>query len=340
MTFTTPLIILFLMKTYTGWKVVFLDAGTLGTGDVSFDLFTEKWDCAFHDFTEPAELPSRVAGRNVAVTNKVVFDANVMARAECADLKLIAVAATGYNNVDLGEARKRGISVCNVAGYSTQSVAQQTMSMIMELTNHAGAYTQDVRAGEWERSRSFTLLTRQCVELAGKTIGIVGYGQIGRAVEKAARGFAMNVIVHDAYCANIPDGVEFVSMKELLRRADVITLHCPLTPETKNIIDADAISLMKPTAIVVNAARGGIVDEAALIAALKEKRIAGAATDVLTREPPPHDHPMLVAARELDNLVITPHVAWSAVEARQRLLDEIVGNIVAFESGGERNRVG
>lgn len=321
-----------------GWRIVFLDASTIDCGRISFDRFKSGWDCEFQTMTSPAELPGRIAGRQVAVTNKVVFDAETLARPEAADLKLIAIAATGTNNVDLDAAKARGVAVCNVAGYSTEAVAQQTFAMILELMSHAGRYSREVSEGAWERSPIFTLLTHEIRELAGRTMGIVGYGRIGRAVARVARGFGMQVIVTDQYAAGSGEET-FVGLEELLRKADVVSVHCPLTPETRNLIDAKAIGMMKPEAVIVNAARGGIVDEAALIDALRRGRIAGAATDVLTVEPPTADHPMARAARELENLLITPHVAWASFDARRRLLEEIALNIEAFERGGERNRV-
>lgn len=320
------------------WKVVFLDASTLDMGDVSFARF-ERWDCVFHPRTSPAELPARIAGADIAVTNKVVFGAETLALPEAAGLKLIAIAATGTNNVDLSAARRRGLPVCNVAGYSTSAVVQQTFGYIIELASRVSAYARGVESGAWEASPIFTLLTRRCVELRGKVIGIVGFGQIGRGVAEAARGFGMEVLVAARPGSEGPPPEGRVALDELLRRADVVTLHCPLTPETTGLIGERELRLMKPGAFLINAARGGIVDEAALIAALREKRIAGAAADVLTAEPPPKGHPMVEAARELDNLIVTPHTAWAAFEARQRLVDEIAENIAAFEGGGERNRV-
>ncbi|MFH1538990.1 MAG: NAD(P)-dependent oxidoreductase, partial [bacterium] len=253
--------------------------------------------------------------------------------------KLIAIAATGTNNVDLGAAGERGLPVCNVAGYSTSAVVQQTFGYIIELASCVGRYAGDVREGEWEKSPIFTLLTRRCVELRGKTLGVVGYGQIGRGVAGAARGFGMDVLVaaRPGTEGPLPEGR--VALDEMLRRADVVSLHCPLTPETQGLIGEREIGLMKPTAFLINAARGGIVDEAALIKALREKRLAGAAADVLAEEPPSPGHPMVEAAKELDNLIVTPHTAWAALEARQRLVDEVAENIAAFERGDERNRV-
>lgn len=327
------------MNEKSGWSVVFLDASTLDMGDVSFEKFTSRWDCGFFAATSAEQLPERIRGRGVAVTNKVVFDRATLKSAAAADLKLIAIAATGTNNVDLDAARDIGLPVCNVAGYSTSAVVQHTFGCIIELASRVGAYGADVRGGEWERSPIFTLLKRRCVELAGKTLGIVGFGAIGRGVAKAAEGFGMNVIIAARPGAAGPCPPDRFPMDELLKQADVVTLHCPLTPETKGLIDARALGLMKPGAFLINAARGGIVDEAALVDALRAGRLAGAATDVLAAEPPAAGQPLIAASREMDNLIITPHTAWAAVEARQRLINEIAENVAAFESGDERNRV-
>lgn len=327
------------MKNLSDCRIVFLDASTLDRGDVSFEQFTKRWDCSFHPSTRPGELPERIQGRMVAVTNKVVFSSEVMALPEAKDLKLIAIAATGTNNVDLDAARARGVAVCNVAGYSTNSVVQHTFGLIFELASHIGAFSQDVREGQWEKSPIFTMLTRPVVELAGKTLGIIGFGAIGRSVAAAARGFGMEVLVAARPGAQGPLPEGRVPLDDLLRRADIVSLHCPLTPQTRNLIAGREFSLMKPSAFLINIARGGIVDEAALVEALEKKKIAGAAADVLTQEPPSADHPMIEAAKRLDNLVITPHNAWASREARQRLIDEIAENISAFLSGSDRNRV-
>ncbi|MCW8133934.1 MAG: D-2-hydroxyacid dehydrogenase [Planctomycetota bacterium] len=321
------------------WKIVFLDAMTFDREDVSFKQFTDSWECVFHRFTKPGETAGRLLGADVVVSNKIPIDEKVLASPEAKSLKLIAVAATGFNNVEIEAAKRRGIPVCNVRGYSSASVAQHTFGLILELANHCGRYTQDVAAGAWSKSPIFTLLTYPCVELEGKTLGIVGHGDIGKSVAKIAEGFGMKVLAAGRKGqANVPEGR--TPFDVLLQQSDVVTLHCPLTPETKNIIGKDEFGLMKKSAFLINASRGGLVDEAALIEALKGKWIAGAGFDVATREPAPADHPLVLAAKELDNLVVTPHSAWSTLESRQRLLDEIGANIRAFESGKERNRVG
>lgn len=320
-------------------SIVFLDSATLGDGDVSFDAFTSRWDCEFHDFTAPGETRGRIAGKEIVVSNKVLIDEALMDSPEASGLKLIAIAATGTNNVDLEAARARGISVRNVAGYSTASVVQHTFALLLELASHPGAYTADVRGGAWERSPIFTMFNRPLVELAGKTMGIVGYGSIGKAVEAAAKGFGMRVIVAARPGSDGPPPAGRVSLDELLKSADVVSLHCPLTPATTNLIGERELSLMKPTAFLINVARGGVVNEEALVAALKEKRIAGAGVDVITKEPPPPGHVLASAAKDLDNLAITPHNAWASREARVRLLAEIAANIQAFEIGEDRNNV-
>jgi len=316
-------------------KIVFLDAATYG--DVSLENFTRAWSCTIHQVTGHEETIQRLAGHSIAVTNKVPFDKNTLSAAEASDLRLIAVAATGTDIIDRVEASRRGIQVCNVPGYATESVAQFTMALILELCARAGSYRQAVRRGDWEKSPIFSLLNHPAVELHGKTLGIVGYGNIGQAVARMACGFGLEVLI--AARPGATSGEGRISLDRLFSQADVISLHCPLTPETRNLINRQTLALMKPTAFVVNTARGALVDEAALIDALRRKRIAGAALDVITQEPPPADHPIIRAAKELDNLIVTPHTAWSAREARERLLREVEENIAAFLNGHERNRV-
>jgi len=320
-----------------GLRLVFLDAATFG--DVSLEHFSADWDCILHPSSSPDEVPDRLTGRDAVVVNKVTLDSNVLASPEARELKLIAVAATGTDNVDLEAARAHGIRVCNVPRYATQSVAQFTMALILELATHAGRYQQRVRAGAWQRSPMFTLLDYPAMELCGKSLGIIGLGSIGQAVAGMARSFGMEVLVSARPNTPPPIPPGRIDFSDLLKRADVVTLHCPLTPETQNLIDSRALSLMKPTAFLVNTARGGLVHEGVLVEALKQGRLAGAALDVLSREPPPADHPVIVASAELENLVVTPHCAWSARESRQRLLDEVAENVRAFISGAERNCV-
>jgi glycerate dehydrogenase len=318
-------------------KIVFLDAATYG--DVSLQRFTGRWHCTVHQVTSPDQTVSRLAGHSIAVVNKVVIDKDVLNSPETGDLKLVAVAATGTDIIDREEAIRRGIKVCNVPGYATQSVAQFTLALILELAARVGRYVHAVNAGEWQKSPVFSLLTYPTNELAGKKLGIVGYGSIGQAVAQMARGFGMKILVaaRPGTAGAIPNGR--MAFDQLLRESDVLSLHCPLAPQTRNLINEKSLSLMKPTAFLINTARGALVDEAALIAALRKKQIAAAAVDVLSKEPPPADHPMIQAAKELEHLIVTPHTAWSAREARERLLKEVEENIDAFLRGRDRNRI-
>jgi glycerate dehydrogenase len=318
-------------------SIVFLDAATYG--DIALERFTRRWDCAVHQVTRSDDTAQRLAGRSIAVTNKVVIDKAILLSPQARDLKLIAVAATGTDIIDREEAARRGVKICNVPGYATASVAQFTMALILELATRAGRYANAVKTGEWEKSPVFSLLTFPAMELAGKKLGIVGYGGIGRAVAEMARGFGMEILVaaRAGAAGTIPPGR--IELAQLLRDADIVSLHCPLTSETRKLINPRTLALMKPTACLINTARGALVDEAALIDALRNRRIAGGALDVITQEPPPAEHPIILAARELDNLIVTPHTAWSARESRERLLREVEENIAAFLEGRDRNRV-
>ena len=318
-------------------RIVFLDAATFG--DVSLDRFTAQWNCSVHALTKPTEVLQRIEGSPVVITNKVVLDRSILDSPEAADLKLIAVAATGTDNVDLEAARNRGIRVCNVPGYAAQSVAQFTIALILELATRVGGYGQIVRQGAWEKSPMYTRIDFSTVELSGKKLGIVGYGNIGHRVAEMARGLGMEVLISARPGSAGPLSAGRRALDDVLASSDFVSLHCPLTPNTKNIIDGRALALMKPTAFLINTARGALVDEAALIKALREKQLAGAALDVISREPPPADHPVIRAAKELDNLLVTPHCAWSTREARERLMNEVLENIVAFTEGKDRNRI-
>jgi glycerate dehydrogenase len=318
-------------------RIVFLDAATYG--DTPLRRVSNRWDCTIYQVTSPDETIHRLSGHSIAVTNKVVIDRPVLSSPEAMDLKLIAVAATGTDIIDREEAAKRGLKVCNVPGYATQSVAQFTMALILELATCAGKYAGAVKSGEWQKSPVFSLLTYRTMELRGKKLGIVGYGNIGRAVGHMARGFGMDVLVAARPGSKGPIPTDRVSLDQLFRESDVISLHCPLTPETRNLINARTLSMMKPTAFLVNTARGALIDEIALIDSLRKERIAAAALDVITKEPPPTDHPIIQAARQMDNLMVTPHTAWSARETRERLLQEVEENISAFLSGKPRNIV-
>jgi len=317
-------------------RIVFLDAATYG--DAQLTPFTGTWDCTVHQVTNATQTGIRLAGHTVAVTNKVVINEDILKMPAATELKLIVVAATGTDIIDKQAAANRGIKVCNVPGYASQSVAQFTLALILELATHASSYAAAVKASEWQRSPVFTLLTFPHLELAGKKLGIIGYGNIGQTVAQMARSFGMEILV-GARPGDSKPRADRLSLTELFRQADFVSLHCPLTPETRNLINRQSLESMKPTAFLINTARGALIDEPAFIQALRTKRIAGAAIDVITQEPPSADHLIISAARELDNLIVTPHTAWSALEARERLLIEVKENIVAFTRGRDRNRV-
>ena len=321
----------------TQLRIVFLDAVTFG--DVSLERFKANWDCAVHQVTCPEEVADRVRGYPVIVTNKVVINRALLESPATGALRLIAEAATGTDNIDLEAARAWGVWVCNVPGYAARSVAQFTMALILELATRAGSYTDLVRQGGWEKSPVYARIDFPTTELSGKKLGIIGYGNIGRAVAELARGFGMEILISARPGSTEPTPAGRLPLDKLLATADFVTLHCPLTPQTKNLIDSRTLALMKPGAFLINTARGALVDERSLIEALRKKRLAGAALDVISEEPPAADHPIIKAAKELDNLFVTPHCAWSAREARERLLNEVAENILAFTQGQERNRV-
>ncbi len=318
-------------------RIVFLDVMTFG--DVSLERFIKRWDCEVHPLSSPAETRQRLNGRQVVILNKVRIDRSVLDSPPAKDLKLIAVAATGTDNVDLQAARDFGIRVCNVPGYAAQSVAQFTVALMLELAARAGSYAGLVRSGGWEQSPIYTRIEFPTFELFGKRLGIIGWGNIGRRVAEIASALGMDVVISERPGSSEPAPAGRHKLEELLASSDFVSLHCPITPATRNIIDSRAIKLMKPGAFLVNTARGALIDETALIEALRERRLGGAALDVISQEPPTADHPIIRAAKELDNLLVTPHCAWTAREARQRLMDEVEQNILAFTEGRDRNRV-
>jgi glycerate dehydrogenase len=317
-------------------RIVFLDAMTYG--DISLQDFIDRWECTIHQVTGAGEVCRRLRGQTVAVTNKVAIDQAALGSAEAAELRLIAVAATGTDIIDREAARNLGVKVCNVPGYATQSVAQFTFALILETATRAGRYAGLVRSDAWQKSPVFSLIDFPSVELTDKKLGVIGYGNIGQAVAKMARGFGMEVLIAARPGAQAVDPGR-VALEELLRQADIVTLHCPLTSETRRLINDQTLSMMKPGAFLINTARGALVDETALIRALREGRLAAAALDVISQEPPQAGHPIIEAAKELDNLLVTPHTAWSARESRQRLLREVAENISAFFAGKPKNLV-
>jgi glycerate dehydrogenase len=317
-------------------KIVFLDAATYG--DVSLENFTQ-WDCTIHHVTKGQDVCERLKQQVVAVTNKVPIDRAVLGCPEARDLKLIAVAATGTDIIDREAAKEVGVKVCNVPGYATYSVAQFTMALILELATRVGRYGEAVRCGAWQRSPVFTLLDYPTMELGGRKLGIVGYGNIGKAVATMAQAFGLEVLIAGRVGSPDPLPQDRLPLDVLLSTSDIVTLHCPLSAATQNLINHRTLSLMKTTAFLINTARGGLIDARAVIQALREKKLAGAALDVISGEPPSENHPIIEAAKELENLVVTPHTAWSAREARERLLREVAANVAAFFAGEPRNLI-
>ncbi len=305
-------------------KIVVLDGFALNPGDLSWDSLKAIGNVEIFDRTQPDEIIKRAAGAGIILTNKTILSAETLKKLP--DLKYIGVLATGYNVVDLNAAKAYGIVITNIPDYSTRSVAQHVFALILDFFNGVGTLSQGVRNGRWSGSIDFSYWDKPLTELAGKTIGIIGFGRIGKAVSGISEAMGMRVIV-----SNITEtpGYENLTIDDLLKRSDIVTLHCPLTPETKGIINADRLKMMKPTALLVNTARGPLVAENDLAEALNEGIIAGAALDVLSVEPPSASNPLLRAK----NCIITPHVAWATLSARKRLLEIAVDNIKSFLNG-------
>lgn len=286
------------------------------------------------DVTDDSEVAARIEGAQFVFANKVQLTHELLGA--CPELRFIGLTATGTDNVDLDVARKRGIAVCNIRAYCTQSVAEHVFGCLLSLTHSLPDYMADVRAGAWQKSDNFCLLTNPVRELSAMTLGIVGYGELGKGVANVGASFGMAVIV--AMRPGSSDVIDDrVSFDQLLTEADVISLHCPLNDDTRGLFGADEFSKMKNDAIFINTARGGLVDSAALAEALRTGQIAAAAIDVLPAEPPVHGDPLL--DYEGENLILTPHIAWATNEARQAAIDELAANIAAFMEGRERNRV-
>jgi len=313
---------------------VMLDFATLDRDDLSLGAFADLGaDWVRYPATTPDQTADRIADAVWVVTNKVVLTRELMRQTPA--LKLICIAATGTNNVDLVAARELGIAVTHVAGYSTPSVVQHLFALLLALTTRLPEVQGAVASGAWGRSSQFCLLDFPFREVAGKRMGIVGYGALGAAVAGVAKAFGMEVLIAQRPGGPAQEGR--VPLPILLPQVDVLSLHCPLTDQTRGLIGPAELALMKPDALLLNTARGGIVDEAALAEALRARRLGGAGIDVLAVEPPGADSPLLQPG--IPNLIVTPHVAWASREARQRLIDEVAENIRAFQSGVHRNRV-
>lgn len=312
-------------------QIVFLDRATLSV-PVRVPDVAHRW--VEYPATAPEDAAARLYEASVAITNKVRITAEVLQAAP--QLKLVAVAATGYNNVDLEACRARGVTVCNVRDYSLVGVPEHALMLMLALKRQLLAYRADLQAGAWQRSSSFCLLDHPLHDLNGSVLAIIGRGALGQAMGRIAAALGMRVIFAERKEAKVIRS-GYVSFEDALRQADVLSLHCPLNAETSGLIGERELALMKPDAVLINTGRGGLVDEAALVAALQAGRLGGAGVDVLTEEPPRNGNPLLDVS--LPNLIVTPHVAWASVETVQRLADQLIDNVTAFLKGAPRNVV-
>jgi glycerate dehydrogenase len=314
-------------------KIVVLDGYCLNPGDLSWDALRAFGEVEVFDRTPAGDVAERTRGAAIALTNKTPLKADTLAKLP--DLKYIGVLATGYNIVDVEAARRQGITVTNIPTYGTASVAQFVFALLLELCHNVRLHADSVRAGEWSRNADWSFWKSPLTELAGKTMGVIGFGRIGRSVGRIADAMGMRVIANDTYQGDPPGwpGFRWVTVEELLRESDVVSLHSPLFPETQGMINARTLALMKSSAFLINTSRGPLVVDQDLAAALNAGKLAGAALDVLSVEPPAESNPLLSAA----NCLVTPHIAWATREARARLMDLAISNISGFLSGNPQN---
>ena len=315
-------------------KIVILDGYALNPGDLDWEGFEALGDVTVYDRSSPEEVAERSQGTDALITNKSIVSKEIIDSIE--NLKYIGVLASGVNIVDIEAAAERNIPVCNIAGYGPYSVAQMAFSHILNHTHHLAEHVADVQAGGWSRSPDFCYWLHPLIELKDLTMGIVGFGMIGRASAGIARGFGMKVIAHDPFqSGDPPEGVTWKSLDEIFSESDFITLHCPLTEDNEKFVNEERLNQMKPSAFLVNTARGPLVDEVALANALNEGRIAGAGVDVLFEEPPSMDNPLITAK----NCTVTPHISWATRAARSRLMNMAVQNLSSFLDDKVINRV-
>lgn len=312
--------------------IVYLDAHTLNPGDLNWSPLTALGSVTFYDRTNPDQIVSRAKDADIVLVNKVKMSRQTLA--QLPRLRYIGVTATGFDVIDTVATHELSIIVTNVRGYGSDSVAQFTFALLLELALNVGRHNQSVRAGDWERSPDFCYWKSPLIELAGKTLGLVGYGDIGRKVAQIGWAMGMTIIVNKRYPDNSPD-VRFVDLPTLFAQSDVVSLHCPMTVENREFVNAALLSTMKSTAFLINTSRGGLIQEADLADALNNGILAGAAIDVVSTEPPTNANPLLTAR----NCIVTPHIAWASFEARGRLLASVVENIKAFQAGTPINVV-
>ncbi len=315
-------------------KIVFLDRATIPK-HIELPPLGIEHEWQEYDFTAPEQVFERLYNADIVITNKVIVTPEVLA--QLPQIKLIAVSATGVNNVDLDYCRTNNIAVCNIQGYATRSVPEHVIGMMFCLRRNLMGYHHDIAAGEWQRNKQFCFFTHPIGDIAGSTMGIIGSGALGQATAALAQALGMNVLFAERKGATeCRDG--YTPFEQMLQQADVISLHCPLSNETENLIADKEFSMMKPNALLINAGRGGLVDEVALVDALKKREIAGAGVDVFTQEPADIDNPLL-ANMDLPNLLLTPHVAWGSDSAISKLAQILMSNIEAFTEGKQQNRI-
>lgn len=316
-------------------KIVVLDGYTENPGDLSWEPLEKLGDLTVHPRTPAGEIVSRIGDAEIVYTNKTPITRETLAA--CPSIRFIGVLATGYNVVDVKAAAARGIPVCNVPTYGTAAVAQFAFALLLELCHHVAEHAASVQAGEWSRCKDFCYWKHPLIELKGKTMGIVGFGRIGRAVADLAVAFGMQVLAYDSYQNSDyeSDHIRYACLDELYAKSDVISLHCPLFPETERMINAESLRKVKKGVMLLNTSRGGLIDEAALAGALLDGTVAGAALDVVSTEPIRMDNPLL----GMTNCLITPHIAWAPKESRQRLMDVAVENLRSFLEGKTQNSV-
>ena len=314
-------------------KAVYLEAGAVNRGDLSFAPIDNVIGTKYYENTTESDKYEHIGDAEIVFANKIIFDEEAFERLP--NLKYIGVCATGYNVIDVEAARRHGVTVTYVPAYSTESVCQLAWGLILECADKIGIHNESVKRGDWVRSETFCYWLAPVMELCGKTIGIVGYGNIGRRVAEVAKAFSMEVLVHTAHPEKYEDaeGMRFVQLDELFSTSDIISLHCPMNAETEQIIRTENIQKMKDGVIIVNVSRGGLVNERDLAEALKSGKVAAAAADVVSAEPMRADNPLLSAP----NMCITPHMAWASVEARERLIETVAENLRAYLNGERKN---
>ena len=315
-------------------RLVILDAYATNPGDLSWVPIEALADCEIHDRTPPADVLARIGDADAVMLNKAVLDAHAIAHAP--NLKYVGILATGWNTIDLAAAKKRGLVVSNVPGYSTDSVAQHAFALLLELTNQVALHSADARSGGWTKNPDYCYRLSPQIELAGLALGIIGFGQIGQATARIGQAFGMRVLANRRHpIPPPPEGIEYVDLDRIFSESDVVSLHCPLSPATAGLVNAKRLAQMKSTSFLINTSRGPLVVEQDLADALRENRIAAAAVDVLSAEPPKADNPLLSAPRCL----ITPHIAWTTDAARRRLIDVAADNFRAFLNGKPAHQV-